>query len=223
MEPDILEIILTANEVFQDKFAWKYYRPQDGRTITFKETEAEDPTCYATHETCFFDKDVLCYPWALSAQEKITVVCGPVKEAWQFEELQSLRDLGWTIHYLVDWELISLHRDYYWYSRDEIEQIEIDQNKEKPLLEELALLKARDCDYFLSNSEDTVRILRRDDEKELEFIPSHTTLTIGTLKGIEVRLRNYGRLEYSVAKLRSVLARQQALRKLEDDPFKRPE
>lgn len=185
MGPDIFQVTLIANEVFQDKFAWKYYRPQDGCTITFSDSQTE-AIGFATHELCLFDKNGLCYPYALSAKEKTTVVCGPLVEPWQLEELQSLRDLGWTVRYLIDWELKGDDGDYS-FDCDDPEQKEIIQNKEKPLLEELSILRERGLmeknSYYIMYGEEAER-----------YAPGLTTLSIGTSEGIVVRMRYVGRL-----------------------------
>lgn len=185
MGPDIFQITQMANEVFQDKFAWKYYRPQDGRTITFSDSKKE-AIGFATHELCLFDKNVLCYPYALSAKQKTTVVCGPVKEAWQFDELESLRDLGWTVRYLIDWELINDDGEYP-YDDNDPKQRKTIQEKEKPLLEELSILTER-CLI-----DDNSSYLMSGNEAE-RYAPGLATLSIGTSEGIWVHLRGDGGL-----------------------------
>lgn len=38
-------------------------------------------------------------PFASISAKKATIVCGPLKNSWQIEELQELRSRGWTVHY----------------------------------------------------------------------------------------------------------------------------
>lgn len=100
MRPETSHIILMANDLPQEHFASTFYRPEDGRRITLEAAENRSIVVSATHELCVFDKNALCYPYANTSKQKITIVAGPLQNPWQIEELQSLRELGWTIRYL---------------------------------------------------------------------------------------------------------------------------
>ncbi|KAI2787084.1 hypothetical protein POX_f07441 [Penicillium oxalicum] len=61
---------------------------------------------FATHEICLITFKAIYVPFSSTSSAHETIVCGPLKESWQIEELQALQDCGWLVHYYADGRLL---------------------------------------------------------------------------------------------------------------------
>jgi hypothetical protein len=80
------------------KQGW-FLRDSDGRRVQIKVISSLVLQFSATHEICLVAPSGIVRPFARSNSEKVTTVYGPRQGDWQIEELQLLRDSGWTVSY----------------------------------------------------------------------------------------------------------------------------
>ena len=76
-----------------------FYRDSDERRVQIKVTRSFVLQFYATHEICLVARSGIVRPFARSTAERVTTVYGPRQHDWQIDELQLLRDSGWTVFY----------------------------------------------------------------------------------------------------------------------------
>lgn len=76
-----------------------FYRDSDERRVQIRVTRSLVLHFYATHEICLVAQSGIVRPFARSTAERVTTVYGPRQHDWQIEELQLLRDSGWTVFY----------------------------------------------------------------------------------------------------------------------------
>lgn len=61
---------------------------------------------FATHEICLITSKALYCPFSSTSRAKNTIVCGPLRERWQIEELDTLRCWGWSVYHYADGEIL---------------------------------------------------------------------------------------------------------------------
>lgn len=159
--------------MFKENFGSTYRRLADEKSVTVKDLGKAKIAFFATHEMCLITYKSLYYPFSSTSNTKNTFVCGPLRERWQVDELETLRDRGWTVHYyaaagrLLDATSNKL----------EAEKLLGNDYHDRPFLEKCTVIE------FNAEEEDDVV---EDDEDAL--ISTYTTLSVKDDAGIEVDL-----------------------------------
>jgi hypothetical protein len=76
-----------------------FRRDSDERRAQIKVISSLKLQFYATHEICLVVPSGIVRPFARSTSEKVTTMYRPRQGNWQIEEIQLLRDSGWTVSY----------------------------------------------------------------------------------------------------------------------------